>query len=296
MNSSFSFSQGNRSQIDNFYKGSPTVKDEYDFTISADHYSQLLLDSKDAVLTGQNPMNSTTKVPIQMNGIYRIGMQGVAVNFDIPNVNTYNNTISTLDVAIPKTCVLPIGFYPTRAALATAFQTAMQALGGGFAAMTVAIDATTQQIVFTNATAFTLIGTRQTELCMGIRNGSNAATGAGPFVYTGLVPSLIYSRYFDIHSTALTKYQRGDYTSSSASSKLLFRFFYPRTPGDQMGTPTFYGFDANGVKWMRYAPTADLGNIDILINDEFNQQAYYDATKMQFSYVITLYVRNFPNE
>jgi len=298
----YTFSQGNRARN----PGVDQSKDKVNYTIKANNMSYFYVESTDCVVHGPDgliiqpntPVKFTSPVAINMNSIFRIGLDYAYFVYDCPNVNPINQRF-TITLAGPTVGVVtvPTGYYATRAALATAMQTAIQSLGGGFAAFTVTVDATTQQFLITNAATFSITATEPNTLIFGTFHGTRNATAVGPnFVYRTKVSQLIYTRYIDVLSNAITKYQKGDQTTSRRAANLVERLYTISTSAPVSAMPAPIQFENDNVKMIKYIPDSDIGLVDIELKDEFGNILYYDETLMNFEISLVFIVYNDPTQ
>ena len=221
----------------------------------------------------------------------RLALTELNMNWDIPNVNPYNNTIKLVFYWAPGVFKavqfeIPTGFY-SMTSLATALQTVLQAdiaadpeLAPNYT-MTVTADPEYRTFTIQNTKVGGLdfgiapIGATNkntTDLCdvMGLTNVSASLR------YTAIVSgyaTMLYTPYFDIVSKQLTKKQnvRDNSTSPSTGSNLLARIYL-----------TEFGINGNKV-----LPTTSadeernfiLGSKPFTIHYEFQtpKQIYWDT-------------------
>lgn len=290
---SFSFSQ--KSSIrgtEDYYGGA--VKD-WNYNIPAKHSSEIFIGGTTGVIGNQSPVNFRIPTPITFNGIFRLALSRVGVIWDVPNINPYNQTFTITQGLNVGNVTIPTGIYNTSAAMAAAVQSAITGLGGAFAGFTVAINAATLRLEVTNALSFTISGVNESlKLSSGLINKSSVASG-GNQVASCAVPMLIYCRHYDIISSAFTKYQKGDIHSNRTVGNIITSIYTPNTVGGDP-TPSWITFEISNLKWMRYSHTADIGYIDIQVQDEFGNPLYYDPAYMQLCFELIFEVQNLPTE
>lgn len=271
--------------------------------IKADNYSYLVIDSNDCIRKNgaiiATPSNFQTLINLQMAGIFRIGLSDVYYIYDTPNVNPRNNQFTITDnAATTQTFTIPEGYYQTYESLRAAIQLAITSMGGVWAGYTVTfITPTNQYVITSTAHPFTVTGTPQTELLAGIKRGTNPSIfGGGANTYKTLTPSLLYTRHFDILSSKLTQYTKGDQTSIGRNAALIVRNYTSSQPYSIFAPPTTISYNIPEVKYMKYDTSVDLSTVDIRLIDEFNQPLYYNPLIQQFSIVLVFIMQNNPDE
>jgi hypothetical protein len=252
-------------QPDKIGEDSSYARSKYAFNIKAEQESNLILDSDDRNLSAYPlPNNFLLPIPSNQQNIYRIKLHDVYGWYDIPNIITGRNDTFTCNGTL---ITLTEGFYDTPASMASHIQTRLQALVPAGGTWTVSINASTRALTLSHSviTNYLVVGNLKTEQTYGIRNGSIAAIGA---TYTGKIPTLQYSKYFDVLSKEITKYSRSDATTSGHSTSLLFRYYYPPL------VPNDFSFQDFNPKPISYVQQASIPNVDITIIDEYGELLY----------------------
>lgn len=257
---------------------------KYQFNIRAEKEVNLILDTDDRnVSVYPFANNCLLPIPTNIQNIYRLKLHDVYGWYDIPNIITGRNDTFTVNGNV---ITLLEGFYNTPASMATHITTRLNAIFPAGGTWTASINASTlnMQLSHTVLTNYTVAGNIKTEQTYGIRDGAVLAVGA---TYTGRIPTLYYSRYFDVTSKELTKYSRSDSTTSGHTSNLLFRFYFPPLlPAD------IYLQDPN-PKPIEYVSQAPIPNIDLQIFNEYGEYLYIPSYS-NFSLGIILQVVNNP--
>lgn len=244
---------------------SASAQKKYAFNIKAEKEANLILDSDDRN-TISYPIANKFILPIPSNiqSIYRLKLHDVYGWYDIPNIIAGRNNTFICNGGVID---IPEGFYPDTTSMAAAIQTRLQAVVPSGGTWTVNYSGPTRRLSISHSviTNYLVIGTIKTEQTFGVINGSNAAVGS---TYSGRIPVLQYSRYFDVLSNELTKYSRSDATTSGHSTSLLFRYYFPPL------VPDDFSFQDFNPKPIEYVSQASIPNVDISIYDEFGELLY----------------------
>lgn len=283
------------------------------FTINAQNNSYLLVDSDDRAFGSQaenfyqsDTNNFIISVPTVMNNIYRISMNAVNYYYDIPNINPRNNSFYVVDdpPVNPRLVTIPEGYYTTNAALGTAIQNALNAQAAFFGVWTVSFNAVTGAIqLATTVVPFNIwaapnnIGVANQSFiqCTGINYQRVDLSEVASLTKTNLYrPTRLYTRYMDITSNALTKWNRSDVSTSVGSANLVERIYFT-AEFISSAQEHFFTVPFLKSKYMRYAPASDVSNIDIKILDEFGAPLYVPSYS-QFSVGLILRVTNYPDQ
>jgi hypothetical protein len=192
---------------------------------------------------------------------------------------------------------IPRGFYnPTQ--LATAITAAMNADIGG-SIVTVTYETTlynigrfvftciaNYKIVFNAIVSNSSVGITKNQTLITL--GANAFNFISPqAVQVFSPPTMSYTRWIDLCSSTLTKYQRvKDATTLPADAHIVTLARIYLTPpnvaqnssfgaGPLNGLPFNFTVDFSTVKWCKWSPREVLSNFDIQIRDEFGQLLYW---------------------
>jgi hypothetical protein len=155
------------------------------------------------------------------------------------------------------------------------------------------------QFLILAATSGTSNTVRRRQRCLetlGFMNTSGAGSGSSKLF--GNVPTMLATRFVDICSSYLTKYQKvkdGSTLISSPRQDMLCRLFAvapntraPITATDSPGsTPFSILQDMNNPKFIKWSPDEAINNFDIQVRDEFGdilpvQQGFCSEYSMTF--------------
>ncbi len=259
---------------------SALAQKKFQFNIRAEKEANLILDSDDRNQSAYpSPNKFILPIPTNIQNIYRLKLHDFYGWYDIPNIVAgKNNRIIVSGTPVDLT----EGFYATPSAMASHIQARLQAVVPSAGTWSVSYSATTQNLIISHSviTNYTVVGTDRTQLTYGVREGSNVAVGS---TYTGKIPTLYYSRYFDVLSNELTKYSRSDSTTSGHASGILFRYYFPPITPDNI---SFQDFNPKQIEYQSIAP---IPNVDIAIYDEWGELLYVPSYS-NFSMGIVLQV------
>ena len=261
--------------------------------------AQLLIDSLDRYPNGFPSSGGTSSSSWQlnlqqlsMNGyIHRMAVSQVQFQWNLPTIITnYNDQLYFNYNGQFYTATLAPGFY-TPDELATEVQDAMNAAVVA-EVFTVVFSSLTGTFIWTsNAGAFVFLNTGSTPtrynrayLTLGIYVAGTAVS-----TKTGTQPSMLPTRYIDICSNFLTKYQRLKDTTTLPSnivSSCIARI-YPVALNTQIyltGTssvgsqPFVVAIDYTTPKQIAWSPEEAIGNFDLQLLDEDGQQVPWSPT------------------
>jgi len=256
-------------------------------TIRQASFAALLIDSMDRYPSGYPQAAATTSSQwvLQDRGYVLHGMfERLSVNscqffWNLPTIiEGYNDTFILTVGATTATFTVPEGWYGATS-LAAAMQAAIIAAGGPWVGFTVAY--TNYNIRISNAAAFSVAPPGfESELyeTAGILPG--AATGSGPYVSQATIPSMLPTRYIDICSSYLTKFQRVKDKSTlpnGSVSNILARIYAFANcttspwPLDVVTGPRIIRDDFNMPKILKWSPEESLTNFDITLYDEYGR-------------------------
>ena len=263
-------------------------------------YAQLVVDSLDRYgagfpTAGQAITTSsdwqTQLQQIVLNGYFtRLAVTQIQFQWNLPTIITgYNDrfTIFGGSPAIDATIVIPQGYY-TPAVLAALLQALLQAAipSGGF---TVTFTAANGAFQITSTSNFVVGGLplggganvfTRTALTLGFFNTAPPAT-----TFIGTPPTMLATRFVDICSSTLTKFQRvKDVTSlpNPTITNIIARV-YPVAPNTRINTladgaltdssavgscPFTICIDYNTPKSIKWSPDEPLSNFDLQLRDE----------------------------
>lgn len=269
-------------------ENSDLAQKKYQFNILAHHSSNLLIDSNDR--DPNYPRNDfLIQIPTNQQNVYRLFLENFYCFYDLPNVIVGKNSTFVIGIGFSTYLVqLNEGLYSTASAMASHIQSQIQATDPALATWTCTINPTTKALNINNpaATQFTITGNEKTELTYGVRAGANLSGITG--VYIGRVPTLFYSRYFDVMSRELTKFARSDSATDARTTNLLTRAYFPPT---DVGT---FSFETNNPKPIMYAPNQNIPQIDLRLVDEWGDLLYIPVYS-NFNFGLVMQVINNPD-
>ena len=272
----------------------------------------LCIDSEDRYANGQdeltvgvfNRLNNAAANPgndfsIQkrqplLYGIFkRVGMVQLQMQYRVPTIVENGNDVFILDISGvgDVNVVLPQGYY-TATTLAAAVQSAVLALPGtpipGFTCtysalyggLVCAQGAGTVQFRFADvlSTDPDVYIVNRALLTLGVQQSNLTTYATTQFLGT---PSLLYTRYIDIVSQRLAKFQRvkdAD-TLSTNKSNILTRVYLtaPNTRSDPSTTcgPLDICVDPNTAKHSMWSPSEAIYELDFQLYDEYGQKLFW---------------------
>lgn len=294
----FTFSQP-RSQLDTQKPPDEVKNYVYDANINNYIYvssrGSVKYDAQGAPIPGTgSPVQFTSDASVTQNGIFRLALSSVELWYDTPNVNARNQTFVVTILGNSQTITVPTGYYTSYSSMATALQTAMRVPGGAFAGINVTVNALTNQFEVENAAAFTITATNKHTGIFGFFPGTkDAVFGGGVYTYVTKAATLLYTRYVDITSTALTKYNKSDQSANEIQrANTLVRARFLSSIGTEGPGPI--GFGTPEPKLIKFSQNTDVGYIDITLYDEFGDVLFYDDALQNFYISLELLVYNDP--
>lgn len=264
-------------------------------------YAELLVDSADRYGIGIPAAGSllTTssdwRTQFQQNVLYgyftRLAVTQIQFFWNLPTIITgYNDTLQFVYVnntgqTFASSIVVPQGYY-TPAALATAMQTLLQAAVAG-ASFTCTYNDLAGGFRITTDAAWAFlplpVGTGVSRSSRFNATVGFLTTGGAPASsYIGFPPSMLATRFVDICSSYLTKYQRvKDSTTllNPTVSNVIARV-YPTAPNTRVSVEDIYPvgsspfvlcIDYNTPKFIKWSPEEALANFDLQLRDEFGE-------------------------
>ncbi len=205
--------------------------------------------------------NIGVRSKIDLRGISRLSLTFIFYPYTIPNVNNKNNIIVFRYNGAPFSIQLDNGFYTTETELMTEIIDKMNVAAGSAIAFSFlhgfgTLDAqggNTMQILEANKMKWLWDPE--------IENGDTQTKKFGPVI-------LLYTRYFDIKSKILTEDTVSlNVTSDDGASSIISRIHLDNR--NIFGTTV--GFEILNSNWIRIRPDRALTQIDIDINDEYNE-------------------------
>jgi hypothetical protein len=225
-------------------------------------------------LTDDQPRNNFT-VALDKDGnrvefareTSRLSPVGVAItNWFIPNCNPRNNAIVFFSsvTGLRYTAFIPEGLYTTSLALTNAMVLAMNGVGSGITFSAVAIP------LFPDT--YTLVGTANfyiTADCNIVKKGQ-ALAGIAPSEILAISRTigpmgLKYTDYVDVHSKAITQYQKLRSITTEGKSGLVLRAYLG--PEDNWGNRFYSSFLLQNLSFA-FRANAVLNAIDIQLYDD----------------------------
>lgn len=278
-------------------------------------YAELLVDSTDRYPNGYPTIDlgvttsSDWRTNFQQNVLYgyltRLAVSQIQFEWNLPTIITgYNDYFAMVTGAGGINVTLQQGFY-TPTSLAAELQAAL--IAAGLAAATVAYSLVTGSFTITCGGADTArfqnpelndtptIAARTLET-LGFLNSLGKPLAA---TITGSQPTMVATKYIDICSTYLTKYQRvKDSTSlkTPTVSNIIARV-YPVAPNTRVATtgdtaladgngiganPFTLCIDYNTPKFIKWSPEEAVSNFDLQLRDEFGELVPFDVTNGEY--------------
>lgn len=280
-------------------------------------YAELLVDSTDRYDNGYPTVTGittssdwTTRLQqIVLNGYFtRLGVTQIQFHWNLPTIITgYNDQLVvqvTAGAGVGVGAVtIPQGYY-TPTALATALQGLLNAQP--------TVGAATWTVTFSNLTGGFILSVAGAGSLFNIFNNPNLRgkrfletaglqyfTSPPAAVFNGNTPTMLPTRFVDICSSTLTKFQRVKDTTTLKNptiSNIIARI-YPVAPNTRINingataltdtnSPGSYPFticiDYNNPKWIKWEPQEALSNFDLQLRDQNGNLLPFDTTN--FSY------------
>ena len=121
---------------------------------------------------------------------------------------------------------------------------------------------------------------------------------ATQFITSGYT-TMLYTRYVDICSDKLTKFQRVKDTTTEVSQtppNVIARIYAvppnvaqnPAQPGQLFSEPWVMTIDYNTPKYIRWSPEEALNQIDFRVFDEFGNPLYWDNENSNWEFMMTI--------
>lgn len=256
--------------------------------------SYLLIDSIDRN-SNESINNFSIKNTIRESNAIALGLAFASLPLNIDNINPYNNSI-VLDYnsqSYPVT--FPVGnFYPDITSdgvkgipniIVDNFNSTVSS--SDFHAI---LDGDGRVIIYNSGPSDFGLTTvsQQTQQVTGLYQGAVAAsiTSLYGVTYTKaikLYPILgLYTRYIDIVSTSLTRFNSIAASSKNFPPNLIARIFVDRTKAmvsysdrNFPSADSVVTYEFRNINWMRYIPSSEFGvGVDIKLYDEFSQLLY----------------------
>lgn len=272
--------------------------------------AQFLIDSLDRYRTGfpaSGNLSTTssdwkTNLPgYVLNGYFtRLAVTQIQFQYNLPNMlEGYNNDFYVFDGTDYFLITVPQGFYtPTElaAALQTALNTDAVTIGGVTAnwevtfingvflleadAVFYIVNPTEANLQGSSASANTYA---KALITLGLTNTDEGAilnVTTSKYEFYGGVPTMLCTRFIDIHSSYLTKFQ--DVKDSTTSQTIIYNSqiarIYPVALNTRIdiapdagvcANPFILCIDYNTPKQIRWNPSEALANFDLQLRDEF---------------------------
>jgi hypothetical protein len=255
-------------------------------TIRQPSFAALLIDSMDRYPSGypQTAATSSSQWTLQDRGYVLHGMfERLSVNssqffWNLPTViGGYNDSVILTVGATTATFIVPEGWY-SPSTLATAMQTAIQAGGAPWTTFTVTY--TNYLIKISNTGAFSINAPGNDSALYetaGLLPGTAILSG-GNYLSLATIPTMLATRYIDICSSYLTKFQRVKDKSTlpqGSVSNILARIYgFPNStatpwPSDGVVPPRVIRDDFSFPKILKWSNEESLTNFDITLYDEY---------------------------
>lgn len=275
-------------------------------------YAELLVDSMDRYYTSfpltQLGISSSShwQTQFSQNVLYgyftRLAITQIQFFWNLPTIITgYNDTFDYMisgGISSGGSVTIPQGYYTT-ATLASAIQTAINAqspsdairctydtLNGAFSLTS--LNAATN--IAPNAVASNVNSKTRFLSTVGFINTGSLAL-AKPYI--GTTPTMYATRFVDIASAYLTKYQRvkDNTTLKSPTISNIIARVYATAPNTrttfedaspQGSTPFVVCIDYNTPKYIKWSPEEALGNFDLTLYDEFGSVLPFDLKNYRY--------------
>lgn len=287
-------------------------------TREIEYNSILSIDSRDRNSTEQIN-NITIKNNIRLPNIIGIGLQSVNLPLSLNNINQYNNLIYVIIGSGPSVpIIVPIGkYYPNLITEGTSLNIIygipdilLSSLNtqSGSSTFGIYLDADGRFILYNTMSAFTIsycpIQTQQVTGLYPASSGSvtpinqNIATLTKAIKLNPVTGQ--YTRYIDICSSYLSKYNVPSQTSKNFPPNLLARIYIDRNKAMAQYSDSNFVlnpnspdviFEIKNINWMRYIPSQDFGvGIDVQLYDEFTN--LLDLSGGAIDYTLTFLTKN----
>lgn len=277
-------------------------------TIRQPAYTALLVDSMDRYTDGYpsdvNSQTSSSNWTLQsaqyvLNGYFtRLALTSIQFFWNLPTiVSGYNNHFAFLFSDVGFTDIqIPTGWYTptTLGAAIVAWSNGTGPDDAPLTGFTCSVNALTGVLTFGYGSAFSIpkpsltpAGSRsipailyaRSQQTAGIVPGT-AVSGSGSYSIIGAVPTMLPTRFINVESKYLTKYQRVKDSSTltnGQSTNILCRVnaFAPgtRTPwppsGTATDTPFVIAIDFATTKLINWQPDEIISNFDVSLTDEY---------------------------
>lgn len=263
-------------------------------------------------LTGNEPANDfiLSRGQALLYGYFtRLAIAQIQLQYRLPTITPRNNTLVLTDAAQNiYTVDLSGGFYnPTQ--LAAMIQAQVLALPGTpFPAFTAAYNPATGGIVLSCATVQFIVDAQYDNNPTNTQNAAATAITIGAtrdnlstLANTQVLgpPQLSYTRYIDVVSDRLTKFQRvkdGTTKAPKNQTAIVARIYLtaPNTT-DQISATTGIGstpfnlcVDYNTPKHIKWSPNEALNELDFRLYDEWGDLLYWDADLAPTEFQMTI--------
>ena len=284
---------------------------------SMDRYPDGFPDSTDNVTSSsQWKLNSNNYA---LNGYFtRIALTQVQFAWTLPTIITdYNDTLSFTNASGTFTVTIPQGFYGSpnlgttitdlmNAAAGTTLITASSVGGAG----NIILTTSDNTLTFTAPSTFNGSSLGKFYQTSGLLpNTTPTDDGSGNFYFYNSPPTMLATRFIDITSKYLTKFQRVKDTTTllvNNSQNILARVYafanggsinysWPPSSGyDGSGnpiwvkaTPFVVSQDFNQPKQLSWNPEEAISNFDIALYDEYGQLVPWDpSTQVEYQFTL----------
>jgi hypothetical protein len=232
----------------------------------------------------------------------RVGITQIQLTYAVPTViqgvNDVGFILRDVSPAVPEDIFTLTPGYYTPTELAAELETAIRAIGPQYAAYTAQLT-TDNKIVVQSNSAETFVFPDPTVVAdgysvkvaknwnlLGIGSG-NGGINVATTQYFDRCPNLLYTRYVDIRSNTLTKFQRvkdADTSVDKNKTSIIARVYLTppgqaykvladSAPGDAEFTLCV---DYNTPKHIRWSPDEAIYSLDFQLYDEFGDLLYWD--------------------
>ena len=244
----------------------------------------LQLNKVDIVMSSIRTSSDTRQLLCE--GISRFKIDNINMNYVSPNVNPYNNTITFFSTATLSyhTATLDIGFYDTPDALLIELVSQLNSIGASgltfnYVLLTGSPDryelSSIGGMYFFDLTSPLIVNGRQLIALPEGQIADNLKIGGSV--------SLFYTRYIDICSDLVSKYEKIKTTSTNSNSNIIVRMYLD---------------SGNEHRYINYSDTPDISYnfldvepvyaIDFQLRDEFGNLLYIPDDEYSFSWGISL--------
>ena len=281
--------------------------------------AELVMDSLDRYtdpferLTGQIPANDFTISRNQalLYGYFtRLAITQILLEYRIPTITPRNNTLvlTTSPAQNIYTVTLPEGFY-SATSLAAAIEQAVLALPGNpFAGFTATAGNDFGGITLDSPGVQFIVDAQYNNVPEDIYNASRTAitVGATPANLTTAAntqvlgaPQLTYTRYIDLVSDRMTKFQRvKDATTKfpkNQTSIIARMYLTPPNQSNQITATAGIGsvpfdicIDYNTPKHIKWSPDEAVNELDFRLYDEYGDLLYWDKDLAPTEFQLTV--------